>query len=184
MVWMNSVQTVWPYPAPKDDGAAAHLVAGVALPDVELPTTTGDRLSLAKVSGLSIVFVYPWTGRSGQLNPPGWDNIAGAHGSTPEALGFEALIEHYKARGIQILGLSTQPRDWQREFAGRVGLTYPLLSDANFQVADLLRLPSFEVGGTRYLKRLTLMCRDGMIVRTFYPVHPPDRHAADLLAML
>ncbi len=77
----------WPYPAPRDDGAAGHLVAGVELPDIELPTTTGDRLSLAKISGLSIVFVYPWTGRPGIANPPGWDAIAGAHGSTPRRRG-------------------------------------------------------------------------------------------------
>lgn len=176
--------TEWPYPAPRDDGGAAHLVAGVALPDIELPTTTGDRLSLARISGLSIVFVYPWTGRPGETNPPGWDDIAGAHGSTPEAQGFETLIDQFRARGIQILGLSTQSRDWQREFASRIGLTYPLLSDEDFAVADALRLPRFETGGATYLKRLTLMCRDGVIVRAFYPVHPPDRHAADLLAML
>jgi peroxiredoxin len=174
----------WPYPAPADDGGAAHLVSGALLPDFELPTTTGDRLSLARVSGLSIVFVYPWTGKPGIANPPGWDNIPGAHGSTPEAQGFQMLLEHFQARGIQILGLSTQARDWQREFAGRAGLTYPLLSDAEFKVADALRLPRFEAGGVVYLKRLTFMCRDGQIVRTFFPVHPPDRHAADLLALL
>jgi peroxiredoxin len=176
--------TECPYPAPKDDGAAAHLVAGVALPDIELPTTTGDRLSLARISGLSIIFVYPWTGRPGHANPPGWDNIPGAHGSTPEAQGFEELIEHYKARGIQIVGLSTQSREWQSEFASRIGLTYPLMSDAELSVADALRLPRFETGGIAYLKRLTLMCRDGLIVRAFYPVHPPEKHAADLLALL
>ena len=174
----------WPYPAPQDDGGAAHLVAGAPLPDFELPTTTGDRLSLARVSGLSIVFFYPWTGKPGVTNPPGWDHIPGAHGSTPQAQGFQSLLEDFQARGIQILGLSTQSRDWQREFAARKGLTYPLLSDGEFKVADALRLPRFEAGGTTYLKRLTLMCRDGQIVRAFYPVHPPDRHAADLLAML
>jgi peroxiredoxin len=174
----------WPYPVPTNDGGAAHLIAGLALPDIELPTTTGDRLSLAKISGLSIVFVYPWTGRPGLANPPAWDDIAGAHGSTPEAQGFQNLLDHFKARGIQILGLSTQSRDWQREFAGRINLTYPLLSDEDFKVADALGLPRFATGGATYLKRLTLMCRDGLIVRAFYPVHPPDRHAADLLAML
>lgn len=174
----------WPYPAPADDGGATHLVSGAPLPDFELPTTTGDRLSLARVTGLSIVFVYPWTGKTGGANPPGWDRIPGAHGSTPEAQGFQTLLEDFQARGIQILGVSTQSRDWQREFASRIGLTYPLLSDAEFKVADALRLPRFEAGGETYLKRLTLMCRDGQIVRTFYPVHPPDRHAADLLAML
>ncbi len=174
----------WPYPAPTDDGGAAHLVTGVRLPDIELATSTGDRLSLSKISGLSILFVYPWTGQPGTADPPRWDDIAGAHGSTAEAQGFQSVLGHFQARGIQILGLSTQPREWQRELAARIGLTYPLLSDVDFKVADALRLPRFETGGTAYLKRLTLMCRDGEIVRTFYPVHPPDRHAADLLALL
>jgi peroxiredoxin len=174
----------WPYPAPADDGGAAHILAGDALPDIELPTSVGDRLSLARISGLSIVFIYPWTGRPGVANPPGWDAVSGAHGSTSQALGFETHLNSFRARGIQILGLSTQSREWQREFASRIGLTYPLLSDSSFEVADALRLPRFQAGGVAYLKRLTLMCRDGRIVRTFYPVHPPDRHAADLLAML
>lgn len=174
----------WTYPAPKNDDAAAHLVAGVALPDHELPTTTGDRLSLARISGLSILFVYPWTGRPGIPDPPDWDRIPGAHGSTPEALGFQNLIKQFAARGIQVLGLSTQSRDWQREFSSRLGLTYPLLSDSEFKVANDLKLPRFETGGQTYLKRLTLMCLDGRIVRAFYPVHPPDRHAEELLAIL
>jgi peroxiredoxin len=58
------------------------------------------------------------------------------------------------------------------------------MSDAELKVADALRLPRFQTGGVAYLKRLTLMCRDGLIVRAFYPVHPPEKHAADLLAML
>jgi peroxiredoxin len=176
--------TDWPYPAPEDDGGAAHLVAGVALPDIQIETTTGDRLSLAKITGLSIVFVYPWSGRPGVSDPPNWDHIPGAHGSTAEAQGFQYLVGHYQARGIQVLGLSTQTREWQREFASRIGLTYPLLCDADFRVADALGLPRFKTGGTTYLKRLTLMCWDGKIVRAFYPVHPPDRHAGDLLETL
>jgi peroxiredoxin len=58
------------------------------------------------------------------------------------------------------------------------------MSDSEFTVADALQLPRFQTGGVAYLKRLTLMCREGLIVRAFYPVRAPDRHAADLLAML
>jgi len=176
--------TNWPYPAPKDDGGAAHLAPGTVLPDIALIASTGEMVSLAKVAGLSVVFVYPWTGRPGLNNPPGWDDIPGAHGSSPEADGFRDLSADYRARGVQVFGLSTQTREWQREFASRAGLTFPLLSDAGFQVANALRLPRFSAGGVTYLKRLTLLCWDGLIVRTIYPVHPPDTHAADLLAQL
>lgn len=176
--------TGWPYPAPKDDGAAAHICPGTALPDILLPSSTGDRISLARVTGLSVVFVYPWTGRPDVANPQDWDHIPGAHGSTPEAEGFRDHHREYVARGGQIFGLSTQSRDWQREFASRMHLSYPLLSDADFLVADALRLPRFKAGDETFLKRLTMLCWDGLIVRTVYPVHPPDSHASDLLAML
>jgi hypothetical protein len=44
-----------------------------------------------------------------------------------------------------------------------------------------MALPVFETGGAVYLKRLTLVARDGRLVRTFFPVHPPDRHAGEVL---
>ena len=33
-------------------------------------------------------------------------------------------------------------------------------------------------------KRLTLIAREGRIERVFYPVFPPDRNAADVLAWI
>ena len=68
----------WPWTAPQDDGAAAHLVDGAAVPDIALPSTSGKPVSLAKLPGRSIVFVYPWTGRPGVANPPLWE-IGRAH---------------------------------------------------------------------------------------------------------
>ena len=34
------------------------------------------------------------------------------------------------------------------------------------------------------MKRLTLLISDGTIERVWYPVFPPDRHAAEVLAWL
>jgi hypothetical protein len=48
-------------PAPKDDGAAAHLT-GMMLPDVALVATSGATVTLAKLLGRTIVFAYPRTG--------------------------------------------------------------------------------------------------------------------------
>jgi peroxiredoxin len=58
------------------------------LPRIFLPATTGAAVCLADESGLSVLIVYPWTGRPGHPNPPNWDYIPGAHGSTPELQGF------------------------------------------------------------------------------------------------
>jgi len=174
----------WPWLAPEDDGAAAHLVAGLAIPDVTLPSTDGPAISLARLAGQWIVFLYPWTGRPGLPNPPHWDDIPGAHGSTPEAEGFRDLYAAVREIGFDVLGVSGQDTAHQQELAGRARLPFPLLSDAEGALRDALALPTFETGGVTYLKRLTLILRDGRIERALYPVHPPHTHAAVLLAAL
>jgi hypothetical protein len=95
---------VWPYPAPVDDGGARHLVQGVALPDLALASTQGTPVNLLHLAGRAIVFVYPWAGRPGRPNPAGWDEIPGAHGSTPQAAGFRDLHHEFEARGAKVFG--------------------------------------------------------------------------------
>ena len=174
----------WPYPAPADDGAARHLVVGLPLPDIALPATGGGTVNLARADGLVVVFVYPWTGRSGLADPAGWDTIPGAHGSTPEAEGFRDRHADFGALGVAVYGLSTQDGEHQRELVQRLRLPFEILSDSDLAFAGALRLPSFAIDGVTYLKRLTLIVRDGRIAHTFYPVHPPPAHAAEVLAFL
>lgn len=176
--------TQWPWPAPEDDGAAAHLVAGTPLPAIALASSAGVGIDLSRLAGRAVVFVYPYTGAPGVPNPPRWDEIAGAHGSTPEAEGFRDLMPEFAVRGVKVFGLSGQPSADQQAFARRAGITYLLLSDEGLRFADALRLPRFETGGVVYLKRLTLIVRDGRVERCIYPVHPPHTHAADVLAGL
>jgi peroxiredoxin len=168
---------------PVDDGGADHLVAGVALPKVELQSTKGGKVSLSRV-GRCIVYVYPWTGKAGFPNPPRWDDISGAHGSTPQAEGFRDRYDAFEAAGYDVVGISGQTGEEQGEFAARMGLPFALLSDAGFALADALRLPRFETGGVVYLKRLTLLVRDGVIAETIYPVVRPGEHAGEVLARL
>jgi peroxiredoxin len=178
------LNAAWPYPAPVDDGAAVHLVPGLQVPDLSLPSTLGSDINVARLNGTAVLFVYPWTGRSGLSNPPNWDDILGAHGSTPEAEGFRDLASEFGALDVRLFGVSGQDTEHQREFATRAALPFALLSDAQGAFAAALRLPRFEAGGVHYLKRLTLVIRDGEIVQVFYPVHPPDRHAAEVLSFL
>lgn len=174
----------WPWPAPQDDGGAAHLKAGTPLPTLALPSSAGVEIDVSKIGGRVVIFVYPFTGTPGEPNPPHWDEIVGAHGSTPEAEGFRNLNPMFAVKGVKVFGLSGQRRAEQEAFARRVSLTYPLLSDEGWRFADALRLPRFETGGVTYLKRLTMIVRDGLIERTYYPVHPPDTHAQEVLAAL
>ena len=161
-----------------DDGGARHLQRGRRIPDIELPTTAGRSLGLARLAGRAIVFCYPWTGRPGEPNPPGWDDIPGAHGSTPQAQGFRDLYDGFRQVEANIFGLSTQSTTYQRELVERLGLPFEMVSDESFVLVEALALPTFTTGGVTYLKRLTLAIRDGRIERVYFPCSGPQRMPA------
>jgi peroxiredoxin len=174
----------WPWPPPADDGGAQHLIGGLELPDLALPTTSGKTISLRQLPGRTVLFAYTWTGRPGVDNPPDWDTIPGAHGSTPQLQGVRNLLSSFASLDTRVLGISTQPTAWQRELAERLELPFDLISDETLAFARALRLPAFETGGQVYLKRLTLMIENGRINYVFYPAHPPDVHPREALAWL
>jgi len=164
-------------PAPEDDGAAAHL-PGLRLPSVPLQSTDGSMVDLAALSGTVVVYAYPMTGRPDTPLPEGWDMIPGARGCTPQSCAFRDHFADLRALGVDCLfGLSTQTPAYQAEAAERLHLPFPLLSDAGFVLTHALKLPTFETGGMRLLKRLTLILTDGTISKAFYPVFPPDQNA-------
>jgi peroxiredoxin len=167
-----------------DDGGARHLRRGLRMPDLDLPATSGRSVNLARLPGLAIVYCYPWTGRPGLPNPPSWDDIPGAHGSTPEAEGFRDLYAGFRQVQAAVYGVSTQSTAYQGELVQRLGLPFDLLSDEAFAFQRALRLPTFATGGVTYLKRLTLALKDGRIERVYYPVSWPGAHAREVCAWL
>jgi peroxiredoxin len=171
-------------PVPIDDGAADHL-QGADLPSLSLPSTSGGEVDLAEAAeGTLVLYCYPRTGRPGEPLPPGWDEIPGARGCTPQSCAFRDHFGELQALGGAILGLSAQLLEDQVEFADRVHLPYPVLSDPALRLADALRLPTFEVAGMRLYRRLTLVASERRIVKVFYPVFPPDRNASEVLSWL
>ena len=171
-------------PVPQDDGACDHL-EGMTLPPIGLPSTGGRVVDLSRLAGTTVVYVYPRTGRPDQEVPTGWNDIPGARGCTPQSCAFrDHYAELQRAGAAHVFGLSTQDTTYQREAAGRLHLPFELLSDAGLQLANALNLPTFEVDGMKLIKRVTLIARDGVIVKVFYPVFPPDRNAGEVLAWL
>ncbi len=163
------------------DSDVSHLEPGLALPRISLSATTGREICIADMLGTSVLTVYPWTGRPGVPNPPNWDHIPGAHGSTPELEGFRELAAEFAGLNVGLFGLSRQTTDWQREMAARLRLPFPILSDAEGRFASALSLPSFATGGESYLKRLTLVVSSGTIETRFFPVPDPASHAREVL---
>jgi peroxiredoxin len=167
-----------------DDGGATHLKRGMRLPDLALRTTAGREINFARLPGRAIVYCYPWTGRPDLPNPPGWDDIAGAHGSTPQTEAFRDLYPGFRQVHAAVFGLSTQPTDYQREFVERLKLPFELVSDEQFAFQRALSLPTFATGGVTYLKRLTLAVKDGRVERVYYPIPAPMAHAREVCAWL
>jgi peroxiredoxin len=178
-------------PVPEDDGAADHL-AGLAIPEVRLLSTSAQPASASDTSTnlaelakmLLVAYIYPRTGVPGQPLPAGWDDIPGARGCTPQSCAYRDAVAEFSAFGAAVVGISAQTPDEQREFADREHIPFPLLSDPDLRLAESLRLPTFEVEGMTLYRRLTLVAEGGRIVKAFYPVFPPDRNAAEVLAWL
>ncbi|HEY4277874.1 MAG TPA: peroxiredoxin [Conexibacter sp.] len=173
-------------PVPVDDGAADHLT-GLELPELALPSTHGgtvDLRALAAEACTLVVYVYPRTGTPGEALPEGWNEIPGARGCTPQNLGFRDHRAQLTVLGAEVVGVSAQTTDEQQAFAAREHIPFPLLSDPELRLAAALRLPSFEAGGMTVYTRITLIARGTTIEKVFYPVFPPDRDAANVVAYL
>jgi peroxiredoxin len=170
-------------PEPVDDGACAHL-PGRTIPPLTLPSSSGP-LSLAELARERLVlYVYPRAGRPDRPMLPGWDEIPGARGCTPQSCAFRDHAAELAAHGTTVAGLSAQSLEDQLEFAERNRMPFPIVSDERLELAAALRLPTFEVDDLRLYKRVTLVAERGRIAKVFYPVFPPDRNAAEVLAWL
>lgn len=171
-------------PSPQDDGAAVHL-PGMKLPTLALLATDGTKVDLSKLTGRTVIYVYPRTGVPGVDPPQGWDQIPGARGCTPQSCSFRDHFGELKRLGVaQLFGLSTQDTEYQQEAAKRLHLPFPILSDEKLALTKALRLPTFSVAGMTLLKRMALIIDDSRITKAFYPVFPPDKNAEEVIGWL
>lgn len=159
---------------------------GRAVPSLDLPSTAGGSVNLATVAPQpwTVVFCYPRTGLPDKDAPPGWDDIPGMRGCTPQACSFRDRFDEVTALGARVFGLSTQDTAYQQEAAQRLHLPYPILSDADLRFASALGLPTITVDGIVLLRRLTLILHQGLVRKVFYPVFPPHHNAVEVIAWL
>lgn len=172
-------------PAPEDDGGTKHL-KGMTMPPVALQATDGSKVTLASLKGRVVVFAYPRTGEPGKIAlVDDWDMIPGARGCTPQTCSFRDLFKELKEAGARaVFGLSTQSHDYQKAMTDRLHVPFPVLSDEKLELTKAMNLPTMAVADLTLIKRLALIIDDGRIAHVFYPVFPPDRNAADVLAWL
>lgn len=167
------------------DKAVSDRLVGTELPPVTLMGTDGNAVSLDKLSGCTVIYIYPRTSPPGGTAIPGWDAIPGAKGCTPQSCGFRDHFSELKSAGVTaVYGLSVQDTAYQSEVVERLNLPFPILSDADFALRKALNLPTFEAGGMILLERMTLVVNGGTIEHVFHPIKDPDQNAADVVAWL
>lgn len=94
-------------PPPLDDGAAEHL-RGLFIASVTLRATNGLAIDLSALTGKTVIYAYPMTGRPGVPLPEGWDMLPGARGCTPQSCTFRDHYAELRALGVDhLFGLSS-----------------------------------------------------------------------------
>ena len=95
---------------------------GDVVEDFELPDQDGvpRRLSALLADGPVVLFFYP---------------AALSSGCTAEACNFRDLAAEFREAGAQRVGISRDPVEKQKQFSDQHGFDYPLLSDADGEVA-------------------------------------------------
>jgi hypothetical protein len=96
-------------PVPLNDGACDHL-AGLQLPSVELLSTARRKVDLSTLSGKTVVYCYPRTGRPDQEIPKGWNEIPGARGARRSPVPSEIITSSSRHSGYGCLVLARRKR--------------------------------------------------------------------------
>lgn len=180
---LNLLQLPNDLPVPVDDGASNHL-PGLFLPNIQLAETNGELIQLSKLQGRHVIYIYPMTGQPNIALPEGWDNIPGSRGCTPQSCSFRDHADELGKLNTKIFGLSSQTTEYQLEVKSRLHLPFELISDSRLILKQTLGLPTFYANNFELYRRLTLITENNKIVKTFYPVFPPDKNVEDVITWL
>ena len=146
---------------------------GDLAPEFELETDAGETLRLADLRGNRVVlYFYP---------------RADTPGCTTEACGFRDDFSTYGAKDAVILGASPDTVRKQSNFKGKHDLPFPLLADADHEVAELFgvwQLKKFMGREFMGVVRTTFIIdENGKISHIFEGVKPAG-HSGEVLEAL
>jgi len=140
-------------------------------PDFTLPDENGEPITLSSFKGKPVVlFFYP---------------RADTPGCTIEACNFRDHYGSLVSAGLTVLGISPDTSKAQKKFQEKFSLPYPLLADADRDVAKLYDvLKEKNMYGKKVLgvERTTFfIAPDGVIAHVWRKVKP-EGHAEEVLA--
>lgn len=146
---------------------------GIPAPDFELLDDTNTPRKLSDFRGRNVVlYFYP------KDDTPG---------CTKEACNFRDDYSAYEKADVIVLGISPDRVASHVKFKNKFQLPFPLLADEDHKVCDLYQVwgPK-KFMGKEYegvLRTTFLINAEGIIVRVFENVRPPE-HSAEVLSAL
>ena len=168
---------------PHDDGSTNHLL-GRQIPELVLPSTKDDFFNFPNTDKKHcILYFFPMMATEKNL-PLGWNDIPGARGCTPQNISFDKHSQDLQKHDVMTVGISSQSIHELEQLSLLRGLSNVLISDMQLEFNKKLDVPTFDVGGKTFYKRLTLIAKNSKIIKVFYPVFPPDKHIFEILQWL
>lgn len=142
---------------------ATPLDVGAPAPDVSARDQNGAALVLKDVfaKGPTLVYFYP---------------KADTPGCTKQACSLRDDWEALKAKGIQVLGVSGDKPESQKNFEEKYKLPFTLVADPEGKVAAAFGVPTIM----GFAKRMSFLIKDGKVVWTMPSASTSD-HAKDVL---
>jgi thioredoxin-dependent peroxiredoxin len=122
------------------------LTVGDSIPDFEGTTGSGSRLSAVSLRGRAVVlYFYP---------------KAGSLGCTRESVEFARHFDEFRARGVEVVGVSVDSPSAQHTFAESCSLPFPLVADEDREIARKFGV----LGAFGFARRVTFLIQpDGRI---------------------
>jgi thioredoxin-dependent peroxiredoxin len=144
---------------------------GKKAPSFRLNDQTGKAHALADYAGQPVVlYFYP------KDDTPG---------CTTESCAFQALLPNFKRAKAVVLGVSILDEKSKAKFAGKYGLTFPLLADADHAVAEKYGVWQQKMRyGRKYMgvvRTTYLIGPDGKVARRWDKVQV-EGHATEVAA--
>ncbi|NJN57900.1 MAG: thioredoxin-dependent thiol peroxidase [Leptolyngbyaceae cyanobacterium SL_5_9] len=146
------------------------LSPGDPAPEFSLPDGDGNTVSLSDFRGKRVVlYFYP------RDNTPG---------CTKEACSFRDAYADYQSNDVVVLGISTDDAKSHTKFTAKYNLPFPLLSDADGQIADTYDSYGMKkFMGKEYMgisRNTFIIGTDGKIEKIYRKVKP-ENHATEIL---
>jgi peroxiredoxin Q/BCP len=145
--------------------SAEPLAVGAPAPDVSAPDQDGKTIAFKDVyaKGPTLVYFYP---------------KADTPGCTKQGCSLRDDWSALQAKGVQVLGVSTDKPEAQKKFQEKYKLPFPLIADSDKKVAEAFGVPVNIMG---LAARQSFLVKDGKIAWTMPKASTGD-HAKDVLA--